>query len=185
MRIENTQLDDVDAVLEIYREATQYQRRNGYNLWPEFPRDVVRAEIEERRHWKVVAGDEIVAVFVTTDDDPYVWGSRDDGQALYLHRAAVPAHYKGQKLMVRIIDWAVSRARDLQRRYVRCDTWADNPTLVTYYRRCGFREVDLVAITEAAAKHLLEHYQGISVRLFEIEVPSSNKTAKERPCVDR
>ena len=39
---------------------------------------------------------------------------------------------------VALLSFAASEARQLKKRYLRLDCWADNPRLVAYYRRHGF-----------------------------------------------
>ena len=53
MEFKNTTLEDLPKVFELYQSAVDYQRSKGYNLWPAFKEQMIRNEIEEKRHWKI------------------------------------------------------------------------------------------------------------------------------------
>ncbi len=52
--IENTLMEDLEFVLDLYRSAVKYQKEKGYNLWPEFERQLIEKEILVKRHYKIM-----------------------------------------------------------------------------------------------------------------------------------
>lgn len=169
MVIQPTGIKDLPEVLDIYTEAREYQQAHFKKSWPVFPDTFVSAEIRERKHFKMIAEKEtIAAVFSIVRSEPVIWNDPDGKMAMYLHRMAVRNAYKGQGIASRIIDWAITTAREEGRKYLRLDTWADNDALRAHYQKLGFR---LSGKTQLPLESdLPKHYSGIEVNLFEISI---------------
>src|ERR1700757_1968100 len=129
MKIQNSSISDLENIFELYRSAVNYQRINGYNLWPEFEYSLIENEIKEKRHWKIVSGNEIACVFSVVYSDPIVWEEKDKEPSVYLHRIATNPLYKGKGIMQLIKNWAGEHALQNNKKFIRMDTWGDNEKL--------------------------------------------------------
>ena len=74
--------------------------------------------------------------------DKFIWRKRDKGDALYLHRIVVSPYFKGRKLYGVLLNWAIEHAKSKEIKYIRMDTWGDNPKIISYYESFGFRFVE-------------------------------------------
>jgi hypothetical protein len=64
-----------------------------------------------------------------------------------------------------ILTWAYGFAAGAERKFVRMDTWGDNPRLVKYYVACGFRHIGNRQL--GLVPDLLPHYNNLNLALFE------------------
>lgn len=167
--IVNSDLQDVDTIFSLFDSAIAYQQKNGYDLWPQFSREMIQNEIAEKRHWKIMDDDIIACIFSVLYSDPVIWGlERDKEPAVYLHRITINPGYKGRNMMQLIKDWAIQHARELNKKYVRMDTWGNNISIRNYYIQCGFPHIGQQQLGQAEG--LPSHYGGTLLSLFEIEV---------------
>lgn len=169
LKIINSERQDMDSIFRLFASAIAYQKRNGFQLWPQFSKEMIEKEISEKRHWKIMDGDTIACIFSVLYNDPVIWGEeRDKEPSVYLHRTAINPAYKGRNMMRLIKDWAIQHARELNKKYVRMDTWGDNISIRNYYINCGFPYIGQQQLT--TADDLPQHYGGSLLSLFEIEV---------------
>jgi GNAT superfamily N-acetyltransferase len=166
MEIKHTTIEDIESAFGLYRAAVDYQRINGYNLWPEFERSLIEKEINEKRHYKIVDGNEIACVFSVVYNDPVIWEEKDKEASVYLHRIATNPTFKGKGIMQLIKKWAADHARSQGRKFLRMDTWGDNEKLKEYYIRCGFNYLGKKHLP--LPNPLPRHYWGSTLSLFEI-----------------
>jgi len=168
MKIQNTVIADLDIVLQRYRDASDYQRKHGYNLWPEFDRQMITKEILEGLHWKMTEDEQVACVFSVFYSDPVIWKEKDQDDAIYLHRIATNPEFKGRNFISHIVQWSKIHARENNRQYIRMDTWGDNDNLSGYYMKAGFKFLKKQHITKDES--LPPHYWGIYLNLFEIDL---------------
>ncbi len=168
MRIEPSEIQDLDPAMALYRAAVDYQRINGYNLWPEFDRALIENEIKEKRHYRIVEGNEIACVFSVVYNDPIIWEEKDKEPSIYLHRIATNPHFKGKGIMHLIKKWAAEHALQNGRKFIRMDTWGDNEKLKAYYVNCGFTYIGQKHLPQPTT--LPQHYWGLTLSLFEIQL---------------
>lgn len=169
LQIVNTVPDDLDVIFYLFDSAIAYQQKNNYELWPQFSRELIRAEMEEKRHWKIVEGETIACIFSVMYNDPVIWGpERDREPSVYLHRIAVNPSFKGKGIMRFIKDWALEHARQNGKKYVRMDTWGHNENLRKYYINCGFNYIGPQQLVDVEG--LPSHYGGSFLSLFQLEV---------------
>lgn len=166
MHVEPARPSDLPAVQAAYADGAQTQHAQQADVWPPFSDTFVRGEIAAGRLFKVVDGQALVGVFTVAYEDPVIWGARERGRHLYLHRIARAAAHPGRGLMDPILTWARSHAEALGRDGLRLDTWATNPALTAYYERVGFAVVGRQRIPEDTP--LPPHYSGITVVLMEM-----------------
>jgi len=168
MQILNSTLDDCDTILALYDAAIALQRARAQRHWMPFGIDRVHSEIAEGRQWKLVVDGRIACVFLTAESDPAIWSERDAEPAVYLHRIVTDPAFRGRNFTATITEWALGRAKERGKAFVRLDTWDDNCRLKELYERCGFQRVGTV--TPTALDMLPSHYEGVTLALFEIRV---------------
>jgi len=166
MQIQNSTIQDIETAFSLYRAAVDYQRINGYNLWPEFERGLIEKEILENRHYKIIDGNDIACMFSVVYNDPIIWEEKDREPSVYLHRIATNPTFKGKGLMHMIKKWAAEHARQNGKKFIRMDTWGDNEKLKAYYVNCGFTYLGQKSLPQP--NPLPQHYWGTTLSLFEI-----------------
>jgi GNAT superfamily N-acetyltransferase len=166
--IKNTVRSDIEVTFRFFESAIAYQQKNGFERWPQFERKLIEKEIEEKRHWKIMEGQNILCVFSVMYNDPVIWGEKDKDPSVYLHRIAVNPVFKGRKIMVLIREWALEYAKEKNRKFLRMDTWGKNEKLRNYYISCGFTYIGQQHLKNTEG--LPAHYGGDELSLFEIEV---------------
>lgn len=177
MRIEPATPADLDAIRAAYAHARGIQEAHGMTAWPVFADESILAEIEGGRLYRVMDGDGLAGIFSVAYDDAAIWGARERGAHLYLHRIARAPAYRGGQLVGTIVDWADALCRALGRDGLRMDTWASNDPLVAYYERFGFRVVDRIRI--GVEPRLPAHYHGGEFTLLERACASSGGAVRE------
>ena len=167
-RIINSSRADLETIFMLYDEAVAYQKTKFDKHWLAFDRAMVIKEIDEKRQWKIMEGDEVVCIFAITYEDPYIWHEYNDDPAIYIHRIVTSPLYHGRQYVKLIIEWAKEHAIEHHLKYIRMDTWGDNQKLIDYYVRCGF--TFLGTVTPIATGQLPKHYSAIFLSLFEIKL---------------
>jgi hypothetical protein len=165
MQIENCSPEDVDFILYLNKKAIGYQRSKGYNLWPVFERSYIEKEVREKTSWKITDGNKIACTFSVLYSDPVIWQERNSDPAVYLHRIATNPEYKGKQLITIVRDWAIEHAKQLNKKFVRMDTWGNNIRMREYYVQHGFQYLG-----QSFLKEEEEHYGGKELSLLQIEV---------------
>jgi hypothetical protein len=166
--IMNSGPEDIAEIFTLFRDAIQFQTQNGLEVWPQFPESLIEQEILEKRHYKIVRNGALVAIFSVQYSDPLIWAERDTNDAIYLHRITVKRSGKVSAIMPLIKSWAISHARELNKRFVRMDTWGKNVKLRNYYINCGFPYIGQTYLKTAAGEPA--HYGGNELSLFELKV---------------
>jgi len=168
MRIENSITKDVHKILALYDHAIAYQSKMGAVQWPKFTSAEIKKEILSGQQWKMLIEDQIACAWMTTFDDPYIWGDKNEDPSLYIHRIATNPVFRGSHFVNHIIKWACVFAKQNQKKFIRMDTAGYNKKLIEYYTGCGF--TFLGANPLADASKLPMHYQNTPVCLFEMEI---------------
>lgn len=168
MKIINCIEADVPFMLEQYDLAREYQKQRSTRHWQRFDPALIRKEIEEKRQWKIMIDDSIACIFMIAYDDPGIWGEKNSDPAVYIHRIVTHPDHHGKGLIKNIIAWAKEHAKQSGKKYLRMDTWGDNPKLIEYYSKCGFKLLEI--ITPQNTDDLPPHYSCISLSLFEMRL---------------
>ncbi|MBO9631838.1 MAG: GNAT family N-acetyltransferase [Chitinophagaceae bacterium] len=168
MKILNSLPSDIDTIFDIYDKATAFQKQHTSRSWLGFERDLVLKEISEGRQWKIVMGDEIACVFVTSFNDPDIWKEKDTDPAVYLHRIATHPDFRGKGFVKLIVEWTKDHAKENGKKFIRMDTGSGNEKLNQYYIGCGFNYLGITSVDPEA--DLPQHYKMGDYSLFEIEL---------------
>ncbi|MGD1906916.1 MAG: hypothetical protein ACFB0C_13095 [Leptolyngbyaceae cyanobacterium] len=170
MNVEPASIGDLSRVQAAYAAGRRKQQERGTLVWPNFSDASLIAEVQAGQLFRVMDNDAMVGTFVIAYEDAAVWGDRDRGAHVYLHRIArSPSGASG--LLHVVIDWACAHSRALQREGIRMDTAAASRQLVAYYEQAGFVVVGRQVI--GVDPTLPSHYHGTEVVLFEMSLPSA------------
>ena len=171
MNVEPASLDDLSRIQAAYAEGRRRQQACGTLVWPEFADASLLAEIRARKLFLVMDNDAMAGTFAIAYEDSAVWGDRERGAHVYLHRIARSRSGTSRGLLPCVIDWACTHSRELKREGIRMDTAANSSRLVSYYEQAGFVVVGRHVIGPDPA--LPVHYHGTEVALFEMSCQTS------------
>ncbi len=166
MRVEPASIDDVTAVQSACAEGRRRQRACGTLVWPAFSDAMLLAEIDAGTLYRVMDGDVFLGTFAVAYEDRAVWGGRERGAHVYLHRIARSAAGSSGGLLNTVVGWARNHASALKREGVRMDTAAASLRLISYYERAGFALVGRHVIGPDTS--LPAHYHGTEIALLEM-----------------
>jgi GNAT superfamily N-acetyltransferase len=143
VRIVRAQRADLDRVLEILEEASRWLISKGLDTqW--HPSPTFRQGILENidRGEVYVAKDLIATVGTITLQwsDRKFWGDLPLN-AGYVHKLAIKRSYGGQRLGLRMLQWAETKAKAEGKTHLRLDCLASNKTVREYYEKFGFVHV--------------------------------------------
>lgn len=142
VKIINTIPEDLETIFEFFESAITYQKKNTYPVWKGYDKNALIKDINDGNQYKIMIGTRIAMLFSVCYSDPLIWGERENGTALYLHRIVVNPDFKGKKLFSMVLAWSIFHGRLNNLRLVRMDTWAENSIIINYYKSFGFRFVD-------------------------------------------
>ncbi len=167
MEITNSTPEDIDAIFELYRLATVFQKdKFPDNLWPQFDERLITSEIAEKRQWKLIIEKQIACIWAVTFNDPQIWEEKDADPAIYLHRIATNPNFRGHQFVSKIVDWAKPYASTMNKMYIRMDTCGNNTRLIQHYKNSGFQFLGMSKIK--TSEGLPSHYKNAQVCRFEI-----------------
>ena len=138
--------------------ATEYQKTVSNKQWEGFEQSLIEKEIEEARLWKICNENKILCVFSINFSDKQFWGENDNQPSIYIHRIALNTDFKGQSMMLKIIDWAKKYCQENGKQFIRMDTWGENDKLINYYIKCGFKHIKTIDLDNTIG--LPTHYKG-------------------------
>jgi ribosomal protein S18 acetylase RimI-like enzyme len=167
MPFENAVLADIEIIFDLYEKAIEFQKKVFHQSWLGFDHEMVEAEINEGRLWKIVENGRIACIYSVTYADPFIWGEKSKDSAMYIHRIVTNPEFRGHGYVRAITAWAKDFAKSRDIRFVRMDTWGDNQKLIDYYQDCGFKFLGVT--TPEISDALPKHYVGISLSLLEID----------------
>jgi len=159
-------MNDLDTVLWLFDQAMELQGKNGYKVWEGIDIIALQKDIDEGLQYKIVKGNDILCIFSTQHNDPFIWRDRDQNDAIYLHRIVVNPNFKGQKQFQKVLNWAKQFARQNNLKFVRMDTWADNKKIIDYYKSFGFEFIE--NYKTASATELPIQNRNLNVALLEM-----------------
>jgi hypothetical protein len=157
MEIKNCIPNDVPEILSLYQAARNLQTQRKMVVWPNFEKFFIETEINEARQWKIVIDDVIACNWAITFEDKEIWGDKDQGDSIYIHRICTNANFRGNRYIDRIVAWAKKYAGQIGKQYVRLDTLGENTRLIEHYTSAGFLFLGIHFLTETTSLPL--HYQ--------------------------
>ena len=167
-QITNTEKSDLPLVFEFFEHSISYQEKHGYPAWRHYDKNVVVKDVENKNQYKILVDSVIAMVFSIRYSDKLIWRELDEGDSIYLHRIVVNPALKGRKLFGVILDWAIDHVKQKGLRSIRMDTWADNPTIINYYKTFGFQFIE--NYTTPDSPELPVHNRNLPMTLLEYKV---------------
>lgn len=158
----------MEFICHLFEEAILYQKRKGFPVWNGYDKEVLLTDIEKKSQFKIIKNNAIVCVFSICMSDPIIWREKENGDAIYLHRIVVNPQNKGQKQFVKILHWAIDFAQNNDLRYIRMDTWGDNPSIINYYQSFGFKFIE--NFTTPSTSNLPIQHRNLYLALLEYEI---------------
>ncbi|WKZ59604.1 MAG: GNAT family N-acetyltransferase [Cyclobacteriaceae bacterium] len=165
----HTNLHDLEQIFALFDHSVAYQEKNGYPVWRNYDKQAIIHDMEQKNQYKVVVDSTLAMVFSVRYTDKIIWRELDKGDALYLHRIVVNPACKGQKLFGVILDWAIAHAKQKNLGHIRMDTWAANPTLISYYAGFGFTRIE--DFTTPNNPELPVHNRNLALTLLAYRLP--------------
>ena len=169
MQIRPSTFHSTHEFQQFWSAALAFQKSRNLPLWSNYPEALISDEIHNGRHFSAFLPDNTLAGFFSVaHSDPLIWEDRERGDAIYLHRMCASPAAKGHRFAGYVLAWAYGYATGLGRKFIRMDTWANTPTLVDYYEKCGFKLTGTRQM--GVVSGLLPHYANSHLALFQNEV---------------
>jgi GNAT superfamily N-acetyltransferase len=170
-KIENTTPKDLEVIYGLFDQSIIYQERKGYPVWRDYDKSALINDAENKNQYKIVMDGQIGIAFSVGYTDKIIWREKEKGDSIYLHRIVVNPLFKGLKLFGLILDWAVGHARQRGLCFIRMDTWADNPTIIDYYKTFGFTLTGKFTTPESS--ELPSHNRNLALALLELKLDNT------------
>ena len=139
--IRQARADEAGIVADILAEAAAWLETRGVPMWKldELSPDQVAVDVASGLVFIAWCGRDPAGTIKFQLEDALFWPDVQVGQAAYVHRVAVRRRYAGGMVSNAMLQWAVQRARELGRPYLRLDCEAARLQLRAVYERFGFR----------------------------------------------
>ena len=155
MFIRKTEKNDIDAIMPIFGEARKTIAALGIDQWQDgYPsREVIAADIQKGQSYCIEIGGHICATFALIDDGEPTYDKIYDGHWLTgddsrdyiaIHRVAISVSSRGSGLSGKIIDFAVSFAKEKGRKSLRIDTHRGNAVMRRMLEKNGFEYCGII-----------------------------------------
>jgi GNAT superfamily N-acetyltransferase len=143
LKLVRAQGADLDKVLEILEEASQWLSSKGLETqWLPGPafRQTIKDSIDRGEVYVVKDVKKTVGTITLQWSDKKFWGDIPP-DAGYIHKLAITRSHAGQRLGLRMLEWAETKVRAEGKRYLRLDCLASNKTIREYYEKAGYVHV--------------------------------------------
>lgn len=167
-QIENTLTADLNFIYTLFEEAITYIKKKNYVGWTTYDKNFIKQDISKNLQFKITNGNDILCVFSICFSDVLIWREMEKRDAIYLHRIVVNPAFKGQKQFEKILNWIIEFAKEKELKYIRMDTWADNPNIIEYYKSYGFQFLE--NYTTPNTPELPDQHRNLKVALLEMKL---------------
>ena len=164
----NTSKKDLEFVFYLFEEAIEYQKRKKYTVWKGYDKNSLKQDVENKLQYKIVSANEILCIFSVCYSDKIICKDKEYGNAIYIHRAVVNPKHRGQKQFEKILKWAITDSKKRELKFIRMDTWADNPKIIDYYKSFGFEFVE--NFTTPNSPDLPSQHRNLDLALLQYEL---------------
>jgi len=139
--IRQAHAEDVATVRDILREAADWLRASGRELWreDELTESLVATDIASGTVFLAFVDGEPAATLRFQLSDEVFWPDVPADESTFVHRLAVRRLYAGGSLSTALLQWAVDRTATLGRGFLRLDCDHSRARLRGIYERFGFR----------------------------------------------
>jgi GNAT superfamily N-acetyltransferase len=131
---------DAGSVQKMLEEAATWVDALGVVMWEEgeLAPGRVDNEIADGLFFIADVDNDPAGVLRFQLEDRLFWPDLTQDDSAFIHRLVVRRRYKGLGVSTALMEWAVSRARTMGKRYLRLDTDASRPKLRRLYEGFGF-----------------------------------------------
>lgn len=153
MEIRKAKNCDFDCIKAIYAYARKVMKENGnYEQWKDsYPTDeIIKDDLEKEQLYVCVEGDEIVAVFMYTNELEPTYAVIDgkwmnDLPYGTMHRVASTGKVKG--VTTRIFLWCYEQCKNLK-----ADTYKDNKIMQHLFEKNGFKKCGIIYLEDGSER---------------------------------
>jgi GNAT superfamily N-acetyltransferase len=133
--------DDAPTVSSILTEAARWLEDSGMAMWRdgELTASSVAADVAAGLFHLAEANLEAAGTIKFQLEDKLFWPDIRQEESAFVHRLAVRRKFAGGAVSATLLQWAVERARSMERRHLRLDCEASRPRLRAFYEGFGFR----------------------------------------------
>jgi GNAT superfamily N-acetyltransferase len=141
LSIRQADLDYIDAVADILREAAGWLEERGMPLWrrDELQPDRIVADVDSAEFFLAECDGVSAGTIRFQLEDRLFWPDVPQDDSVFIHRLAVRRRFAGGEVSSALLLWAIARTHALCRRYLRLDCEASRARLRAVYERIGFR----------------------------------------------
>jgi ribosomal protein S18 acetylase RimI-like enzyme len=168
LEVKNTSPTDLKTIHALFDHSVIYQEKHGYPDWRNYDKHAILKDIEDGNQYKVMVDSRIGIVFSVCYSDKIIWRDREKGDSMYLHRIVVNPEFKGKRLFGEILNWSIEHCNQRALKNIRMDTWAENPTIVNYYKTFGFTVIE--DYTTPETEELPVHNRNLPLTLLELKI---------------
>lgn len=160
MKFKNTEIKDLDRVIEIITEAQLYFRQNKINQWQDgYPnRDSILSDMEKGDSFVILDGDKIIGTTAISFSIEASYNEIFQGQWLedreyaVVHRVAFDNDYKGKGLGTEVFKYAEKLCRQRKVFSIRVDTHRDNLAMQRLIKKNGFKYCGVIYLEDGAER---------------------------------
>ena len=141
--VEEVRAEACAELTQVLQSSARAFAERGQPVWPlaSLEPDVLQATYPYAEMFLGFQDGGAVAGMVLLEDDPLFWPDVRSDESLFLHKLAVVPALQGSGVASKMLAFAATRARACGKRYLRLDTAAERPKLLTFYERHDFRLV--------------------------------------------
>jgi len=133
--------EDAALVSAVLSEAAMWLQQSGREMWlpHEVAVDRVQPDVSAGHYYFARSGQVVTGVVKFQLLDQVFWPDVPHEDSAFIHRLAVCRAFSGGGVSRALVDFGISKARSLNRRYLRLDCAADRPSLREVYEGFGFK----------------------------------------------
>jgi GNAT superfamily N-acetyltransferase len=132
--------NDAEIVADVLLEAARWLEHRGMPLWRENELSASRiaAAVDAGEFFLAEHSGQAAGVVKFQLEDELFWPDVPRNESAFVHRLAVRRTFAGGDVSKAMLNWAVERARSLDRRFLRLDCNAARTKLKELYEGFGF-----------------------------------------------
>ncbi len=132
-------LEDIDIVLRILNEATEWLQSKGIDQYPPnfYSPTQIMEEIRRGEVYLAREGSQVVGTITLQWSDSSVWGDTPP-DAGYIHKLAIRPEHTAKGVGRALLEWAGNKAKAGGKTYLRLNCMFENPRIRRYYEDAGF-----------------------------------------------
>lgn len=146
MKVRLANKQDLPILEQMFNRIVAEMNKNNIYIWNEYyPFEEFENDIEQSRLYLLVDDSNICAAFALFDSitgaECFKWVS-DNTKAIYIGRLGVNVDYLRKGIGTRVIDEAITLAKQRRGEYLRLTVVKENIPAINLYLKNGFNQVD-------------------------------------------